>query len=656
MPIPVLLLAAALASYPRWGKIELSFEGPQSWEPQIDVLFTDSAGKSYQVPGFYAGGRTWMVRFSADRNGAWNYKTLSSDRALDGKTGSFSVSDPPPGTKGRLEYAGRRFLKFREGGYWIKFGADEPENFLGKAFGGDNWEAKKRQIDYLASAGINSVYIMTHTLEGDENDVWPWPGETPEEAKKNHQRFDHAKLEKWREFFEYIQSQGIVIHLVLEDDSAWTGYDHARYYREMVARFGYLPALYFNFGEEHNENYSLQDALRYMKLLAEIDPFRHARAVHNVNIPREEYLDSPYVDVASIQTQPSKPATLNQQAVDWWQACLARRQRPLVVSFDEARPAGDRRSWWAVYLGGAMWESLIPAPQGYAAVEPAWRELGATRAFMESLPFAEMIPANHLVSGGQAFCLAQPGEVYALYLPAGGTVEVELAAGNQYRAEWFEPRTGAWKLGVTLSGGRRALKAPDAQDWAVRITKTRGSAKPAPAAVSAKIQSSHGRPAPIHLAVVGVEGGFEFEIVRAPEHGKLSGTGSDRLYIPDPGFTGRDRFQWRVRNAQRASNVATVSITANASGVNSAPRVHDLTLKVLVGRPKTFILPYEDRDGPGPYRVQITTPARHGKVEGLDNDITYTPTPGYAGPDEFEWQVSDGTARSNRAKVRITVR
>jgi hypothetical protein len=273
---------------------------------------------------------------------------------------------------------------------------------------------------------------------------------------------------------------------------------------------------------------------------------------------------------------------------------------------------------------------------------------------MERLPFEEMLPANHLVKG-RAFCLARPGEVYALYLPSGGSVSVELVEGNQYKAEWYDPRTGEWTAGSAVAGGVRTLAAPDGRDWAVRVLRTQGTAVGKPIAPSARISSVRGQSVPVHLAGLGA-GGFAYEIVTPPKQGKLDGTDADRTYRPNPGYTGADRFEWRLRGKGWVSNTATVSITVNASGVNTAPRAEDLDVTVTAGQPKTFILPYTDPDGPGPFAVRIVKRPGHGSAEGMDNDITYTPEAGYRGSDEIEWLVSDGEGRSNRAKVRIVVK
>jgi hypothetical protein len=666
-----LLASLATEPYARWAKIELTFEGPNSkglGEPNpfavpFDVTFTGPDGKSWLVPGFYDGdgrggldGRVWKVRFSADRNGAWRYETRSVEPLLNGRRGAFTVGDPPAGApelyrKGRLEYTGQRYLKFREGGYWIKFGADDPENILGAAFG--NWQSKKRQLDWIAAKGINSIYVMTHTLDGDGKDVWPWAGATAEEAKRNSDRFDVAKLARWRELLEHAHAKGLVIQLVLQDDSAWSGYDHARYYREMVARFGDLPALYFNFCEEYNERYSLKQALEFMELLGRIDPYGHARAIHNVRAPVDAYIDSGAVQVTSVQTNPKSPAALNQLALEWWQASLLRGRRPLVVSFDEARPAEERGSWWSVYLGGGMWESYIPIEKEYASAEPAWSELAATRTFMETLPVERMIPANHLVREGKAFCLAEPGAVYALYLPDGGAVRVDLVEGNAYEAEWFSPRVpdaSPWRRAGT--GRRGRFTAPGPGDWALRIRRTGGTGTPPPVAISGTLRSLKGEPVNFHLPTFGITGNSRYVIVTLPRHGRLTGDGAERVYTPEPGFTGRDRFEWRAAD----SNVAAIEIAANATGVNKPPRAEEQAVTTDGGKPVPFILVYQDEDGPGPYEVRIVRQPVHGTLVGTDNDVTYTPRAGFAGEDSFEWTVSDGEGRSNRATARIRVR
>jgi hypothetical protein len=513
----VLSCSSALASandhgqFAKWSKVEIVFAGPNSrgrGEPnpfavRFDVNFISPQGKEYSVPGFYDGdgkrgldGGVWKVRFSADELGQWHFRTNSDSKILDGKAGRFTVTPPPESAAGywrwgRLESVGTaeneiRYLKFRDGPYWLKAGCDDPENFLGSYRHYNSLGKRKAAIDFLADRGVNSLYMMTHNVGGDDRDVWPWLGNTQQEAVSNggsNARFDVAKLDEWRELFEYMQTKGVVPYLVLEDDSAWKGYDHGRYYREIIARFGYLPALVFNCGEEHNENYRLAQALDLMHQLQQIDPYDHPRAIHNVNRPNDDYVDAEHIALTSIQTGSPGSRTGQQNAlehnriaIEWINHCLTRKRRVLVVNFDEARPEEDRRCWWSVYLGGGVWETHVREPydRPLSAWEPAWTELGGARAFMESLPFWEMQPHNELVSDGRAFCLAKPGHAYALYLPTGGSVTVSLTPNTSYEVAWWNPangNNGDFQKAETVLGGSQRLTAPGDGDWALRITR-----------------------------------------------------------------------------------------------------------------------------------------------------------------------------------------
>lgn len=78
---------------------------------------------------------------------------------------------------------------------------------------------------------------------------------------------------------------------------------------------------------------------------------------------------------------------------------------------------------------------------------------------------------HELVDNG-AYCLAQPGEIYAVYLPNAGQVTLQLAPGT-YTAKWFNAFTGeVIPLPVTASGPAwTSPKAPGWPDWALLLVK-----------------------------------------------------------------------------------------------------------------------------------------------------------------------------------------
>ncbi|MHC4992217.1 MAG: DUF5060 domain-containing protein, partial [Planctomycetota bacterium] len=605
-------------TFDKWARVEVEMTGPASqgngnpnpFAIEVDVTFTAPRGTTFVVPAFYDGngsggldGNVWKVRFSADETGTWSFASTSANGQLDGYSGSFVVRAAPSGAPdyyrwGRLEYVGTpangiRYLKFRDGSYWLKAGCDDPENFLGDFANYDTLAERKSAVDYLSARGVNSIYVMTHNIDGDGKDVWPWLGNDQATAKNNggaDSRFDVAKLDEWLDLFEYMQQKGVVAYIILQDDASWSNYDHERYYREMVARFGHLPALLFNFMEEHNERYSLGTALDWMQVLADLDPYDHPRGIHNVNAPQNQYVDAAHIDFTAIQTQFQNALSHNERTIDWINDCKARNKRVLMVNFDEPRPLMDRKGWWSAYIGGGVWEVHTDQPydRPMSAWETSWNQIGGARAFMETLPFWEMEPANNLVQSGQAFCLADPGEAYALYLHSGGTIEVDLTSGVTYEYAWWNPandQNGSFQGQGSVQGGRRSFTAPGGGDWALRIVRTGGQGNSPPIASDSDAVVAPGQSVQVTLAYSDTDGPgpYTFTILQQPSQGALSGSGQTRTYTASATASGADSFRWRVNDGADDSNQATVTITIDSG--NAPPSVENQSVTTQENTP-----------------------------------------------------------------------
>ncbi len=157
----------------KWHCVTLTFTGPKADENgsvnpfldyRLEVDFTHAAG-SIRVPGFFAAdgnaaetgatsGNRWRVRFTPNQPGLWEYRvsfrkgknaavsdSLDAGGALgfDGASGSFLIGEtdkkaPDFRARGMLRYVWKHYLRFGETqDYFIKAGADSPENFLGYA-------------------------------------------------------------------------------------------------------------------------------------------------------------------------------------------------------------------------------------------------------------------------------------------------------------------------------------------------------------------------------------------------------------------------------------------------------------------------------------------------------------------------------------------
>jgi hypothetical protein len=67
----------------------------------------------------------------------------------------------------------------------------------------------------------------------------------------------------------------------------------------------------------------------------------------------------------------------------------------------------------------------------------------ALEFFHKYLPFTEMSHHDELTSATDDYCFAKPGQIYAIYLPAGGTTHLDLGSGSaSFTVEWYNPRAG----------------------------------------------------------------------------------------------------------------------------------------------------------------------------------------------------------------------
>jgi hypothetical protein len=92
--------------------------------------------------------------------------------------------------------------------------------------------------------------------------------------------------------------------------------------------------------------------------------------------------------------------------------------------------------------------------------EPIRRNLGRALRLAQQWNLAAMTPQDKLAS--TAYCLADPGNAYAVYVPTGGKATVDLRETTaRFNVEWFAPATGKTLANKPVSGGAdREFTAP----------------------------------------------------------------------------------------------------------------------------------------------------------------------------------------------------
>lgn len=508
----------------RWSPMEVTYVGRRRFteldenpNPFLDlrlrVTFQGPGGESLVVPGFFAGsgpgsasGHLWKARFTPPSEGVWTAVAsfregagaaiAASDLAgvpvdFDGALTTFDVGPVPASAtgfhaRGMLRYVGTHYLRFDDGGSFIKGGTNSPENLLayfgfdgiadsgnqgvihrylphrgdwnpGDPFwvGGTTGEDSRGLIgalNYLAGEGVNSVYMLPMNLGGDSQDVCPYVGQRNTGFDKLH--FDISRLAQWNRAFQHAQRLGILLHFVLAEtevanelwlDGGTLGVQRKLFYRELVARFGHHNAIKWNLSEEND--FPVQSLRNFADFLDELDAYDHPIAVHNKPNDLSQYgliAGDPRFQATSAQFDPN--AAGNQ--TEALRAMSSSAGHPWVVELDENGPADlglsvsnaadlRRRVLWDVYFsGGAGIEWYFgthPLPIGGDVTvedlrtrQEMWDYMRAARGFVEKfLPFESMDPRDALLSGESSSFGG--GEVFAR---AGQVYAVYLPVAN----------------------------------------------------------------------------------------------------------------------------------------------------------------------------------------------------------------------------------
>ncbi len=424
-----------------WHPITLTVQGPAADEgsdpsPFVDhrlLIFFDhsSTEESVIVPGYFAAdglaaetgatsGNKWRAHFVPAKTGLWKYRVSfrSGDRIAldsnplagapvvgDGVEGEFTVKPGPNEPfhafdRGKLRYVGERYLRFpATEEYFLKSGADSPENFLaytgfdgpagegretGEAREGEaalaprhsyalhagdwnegdpTWKGVQGKgiigaLNYLSSKGVNSLYFLTMNVQGDGDDVWPYT------RKEERYRFDCSKLDQWNLVFDHMDQLEIMLHFVLtetENESLFEAeegglFADARkiYYRELISRFSHHAAITWNIGEENGWNDKGWDEGNPQKVantdeqrkafaayIRSVDPYDSPIVVHTLPGRYDEIygplLGDPSFEGPSLQINDVK--AIHQETLKWVDRSRE-SGKPWFVCLDEIGPAG----------------------------------------------------------------------------------------------------------------------------------------------------------------------------------------------------------------------------------------------------------------------------------------------------------------------------
>lgn len=130
--------------------------------------------------------------------------------------------------------------------------------------------------------------------------------------------------------------------------------------------------------------------------------------------------------------------------------------------------------FWRHLLAGAASVRFHRPDSGLGLNDKAVAAIRAARKLESKIPLWPLKPANRLLPDrkpNEGYMAANPGKAYALYLPNGGQVSVDLSGINgALSVQWIEIASGEWGPVQEIQGGARTvLAAPGAGNWAAAI-------------------------------------------------------------------------------------------------------------------------------------------------------------------------------------------
>jgi hypothetical protein len=275
--------------------------------------------------------------------------------------------------------------------------------------------------------------------------------------------------------------------------------DEKRYYRYAAARLGAFANITWDLGDDISAFRSLEWSHQMGTLLHLRDPYHHLATDHPIDNKHQDR-GSPWFGFTSFQEW-HRP--LHQWMLDQRQT-QAKTGRIIPQTNEEygyedhypkwspsypdgASADANRRAAWEMAMAGTYQTTGETAKRG-TGVWPdtggGWVNGRGDDSMVMLKGYAHMVdfftgfdwwkaePHDELVDHG-AFCLAEPGKLYAVYLPQGERTTIKLIPGI-YQMNWYNPRTGkaipiqqvesrvnGWKL--------TSPEAPDHGDWVLLL-------------------------------------------------------------------------------------------------------------------------------------------------------------------------------------------
>lgn len=330
----------------------------------------------------------------------------------------------------------------------------------------------------------------------------PWPATKADDF--DHPGFDYSRFnidhwQKYERMLRFVRDRDMIVSVILDIADgmihpAAGSEDERRYIRYAAARLSAFSNITWDLGDDLDTFRDDKWAHETGTLLESWDPYKHLATTHPVHREHQDR-GSDWFGFTSIQDWSRR-----QHALMLEERQLQMKTGRIIPQANEEygyedhypkwapEPPGDsadtlRRTAWEIAMAGAYGTAGETARRGtniWPDAGGGWmngRSDDTTTMlngyahmvdFFTSFEWWKTEPHDELVNNG-AYCVSELGRTYAVYLPKGGKVSVELKPGR-YRAEWFSAMTGETvPIGTVDGPSWTSPAAPDGNDWALLL-------------------------------------------------------------------------------------------------------------------------------------------------------------------------------------------
>jgi hypothetical protein len=495
---------------------------PTAKNPFTDVTvagrFRREGGAEVAVQGFCdsADGRTYRIRFMPSKPGKHTYEmTFRQGDAERTHAGAFEVVDGK--RRGLLrvdkdhpwhfvwEGTGEHYFFYGNTAYLLMAWQDEA---VIRACLDRQHRLKVNRLRVLLGGGRPQTYWGEPIIPSKKEFrvcLNPWPAEQPDDLttpKFDYTRFNVPHWQKFERMLRYARDRDLIISVIFDwNDSsvhpAAGSADEQRYFRYAAARLGAFANVTWDLGDDISSFRTLEWSHKMGMLLRDADPYHHLATEHPVDNQHQDRT-ADWFGFTSFQewSRPQHEWMLNQRRAQEKTGRIIPQTNEEYGYEDHypkwaqnypdgANADNMRRTAWEIYMAGCYQTTGETARRGtgyWPDTGGGWvngrgddsmvmlRGYAHIVDFFTSFEWWKTDPHDDLVSK-DAYCLAEPGRLYAVYLPRGGKVTVQLEPGR-YAANWFNPRSGEKKALPPAEGPAwSSPAAPDNGDWALLLRK-----------------------------------------------------------------------------------------------------------------------------------------------------------------------------------------